>query len=232
MVIVVNECPGFYTTRCLGSALNEIILLLQEGVHPEELDKLSKGYGWPLGLASLLDEVGIDVGQKVGHYLRAAYDERAKLSFNQADPGMFDDLVREGHLGKKTRKGIFEYTGKKSKKNGLHRDADTILKKYEKTSPSKNFVKEDFQNRIALRFVNEATRCLEEGIIQSPTDGDIGAVFGVGFPPRFGGPFKYVDTMGAAWVVENMKKYEEFYGSPFTPCKMLVEMAENEKTFY
>jgi len=73
---------------------------------------------------------------------------------------------------------------------------------------------------------------LEEGIIQSPTDGDIGAVFGVGFPPRFGGPFKYVDTMGAAWVVENMKKYEEFYGSPFTPCKMLVEMAENEKTFY
>merc|ERR1712066_189400 len=118
------------------------------------------------------------------------------------------------------------------KKSGVHSDAQRILDKYNKTAPCGDFKKEDYQNRIALRFVNEATRCLEEGVIQSATDGDIGAVFGVGFPPRFGGPFKFVDTMGAKWVVENMKKYEEFYGSPFTPCEMLIEMAEKDKTFY
>ena len=123
-MLLFNECPGFYTTRCLGSALNEIILLLQEGVAPAALDKLSKGYGWPLGLASLLDEVGIDVGQKVGNYLRSAYQERADKAFNQPDPGMFDELVAGNHLGKKSRKGIFKYQGKKLKKTGVHPDAE------------------------------------------------------------------------------------------------------------
>lgn len=85
---------------------------------------------------------------------------------------------------------------------------------------------------MILRFVNEAVMTLEEGIIQSPTDGDVAAVFGVGFPARFGGPFKFVDTKGADYVVEQMEKFEAVYGESFTPCQMLRDMAKSGKKFY
>ena len=84
----------------------------------------------------------------------------------------------------------------------------------------------------ALRFVNEAVMTLEEGVIQTATDGDIAAVFGVGFPARFGGPFKFVDTKGAQWVVDEMNKFKVHYGEAFEPCQTLKDMAASGKKFY
>merc|ERR1711887_51835 len=136
-----------------------------------------------------------------------------------------------GLLGKKTKKGIFNYEGKKLKKAGVNPEAKAIIEKY-KIEPPAKFSTEDLQHRIALRFVNEAVMTLEEGVIQTATDGDIAAVFGVGFPARFGGPFKFVDTKGADWVVQEMKKFEQHYGSVYKPCKMLEDMAANSTTFY
>jgi len=123
------------------------------------------------------------------------------------------------------------YEGKKNKRAGVNQEAQAILEKFKVTAPAE-FTKEDHQHRIALRFVNEAVMTLEEGVIQSATDGDIAAVFGVGFPARFGGPFKFVDTKGAAWVVAEMEKFEAHYGAAFTPCKMLKDMAASGEKFY
>ena len=242
---------------------------MQEGTSPDALNKLATSYGFPVGLASLLDEVGIDVGHTVGKYLQGAYGDRLK----GGDPGMFDEFLAAGLLGKKSKKGIFNYKtfekadlfwglavlpvivsifyifwtktaliiicvifyvlyeGKKNKRAGINPEAEAILAKYKVEAP-KEWTKEELQHRIALRFVNEAVMTLEEGVIQSATDGDIAAVFGVGFPARFGGPFKFVDTKGADWVVKEMQKFEEHYGAAFTPCKMLKDMAASGKKFY
>jgi 3-hydroxyacyl-CoA dehydrogenase/enoyl-CoA hydratase/3-hydroxybutyryl-CoA epimerase len=91
---------------------------------------------------------------------------------------------------------------------------------------------EEIQMRTALAFVNEAVRCLEEGILRSPRDGDIGAIFGLGFPPFRGGPFRYVDTVGASEIVKRMRAFEARFGERFTPAKKLVAMADSGETFY
>merc|ERR1712168_1063192 len=227
VVVVVKECAGFFANRCLGPCIGELVRIMQEGTGPDELNKLATKYGFPVGLATLLDEVGIDVGHTVGKYLNGAYGSR----MDGGSPEMLDEFLAAGLLGKKTKKGIFNYEGKKLKKAGVNPEAKAIVEKY-KIEPPAKFSTEDLQHRIALRFVNEAVMTLEEGAIQTPTDGDIAAVFGVGFPARFGGPFKFVDTKGADWVVKEMEKFEAHYGAAFTPCKMLKDMAASGKKFY
>lgn len=228
LVVVVKECPGFYANRCLGPAMNELVRIMQEGHGPEKVDKMAKDFGFPVGLATLIDEVGIDVASKVGSYLGESYGDRMR----GGDSKLMDEIVAKGLLGKKTKKGIFNYEGKKNKRAGVNPEAQAIMEKYKLNPIAETSSTEDLQYRVALRFVNEAVMTLEEGVIQSPTDGDIAAVFGVGFPARFGGPFKFVDTIGADKVVERMQKYEKHYGVAFTPCKTLLEMAKSGKKFY
>merc|ERR1711881_757829 len=162
LVVVVKECAGFFANRCLGPCIGELTRIMQEGTDPEELNKLATSYGFPVGLATLMDEVGIDVAHTVGKYLHGAYGER--MEGGNAD--MFDEIVEAGLLGKKTKKGIFEHTGKKLKKGAVTPEVKAILEKYKTEAPAK-FSKEDLQHRIVLRFVNEAVMTLEEGIIQS-----------------------------------------------------------------
>jgi len=229
LVVVVKECPGFFANRCLGPALSEITRLLQEGVCPKEINKAAQKYGFPVGLATLMDEVGIDVAGTVGTYLSNSYGERLA----GGDTEMFQAFMEKNILGKKTGKGMFLYEGKKQKNVGINPEATEIINKFKKSPPSAELMTtENMQLRIALRFVNEAVMTLEEGIIQSATDGDIASVFGVGFPARFGGPFKFVDDMGADKVVETMEKFEKVYGTAFTPCKTLKEMAKSGAKFY
>jgi len=227
LVVVVKECAGFFANRCLGPCIGELVRIMQEGTGPDELNKLATKYGFPVGLASLLDEVGIDVGHTVGKYLNSAYGAR----MDGGSPEMLDEFLAAGLLGKKTKKGIFNYEGKKLKKADVNPEAKAIIEKYKLEPPAK-FSTEDLQHRIALRFVNEAVMTLEEGVIQTATDGDIAAVFGVGFPARFGGPFKFVDTKGAQWVVDEMNKFKVHYGEAFEPCQTLKDMAASGKKFY
>jgi enoyl-CoA hydratase/long-chain 3-hydroxyacyl-CoA dehydrogenase len=109
-----------------------------------------------------------------------------------------------------------------------------IISKYKVSPPAliKND-RETLQWRLALKFINEAVLCLQEGIVANPTEGDIGAIFGLGFPPSKGGPFKFVDLYGASKIVEKCKFYEQIYGNSFTPCDLLVQHAkDSSKKFY
>lgn len=222
VVITVKDGPGFYTTRILAPVLSEAILLLQEGVSPKELDALTKAYGFPVGAATLIDEVGIDVAMHVAKDLAAVFTKR----FVGMNPQVFQDLIAAGYKGRKSGKGFFVYENKKSKEKVLNDSAVNIVKKYS-CQPKLVCTREDHQMRLGTRFVNEAVLCLQEGILANPLEGDIGAVFGLGFPPFLGGPFRYVDTFGADRIVSYLEKYRKYYGDQFEPCQLLLDHAKD-----
>ncbi len=245
-VIVVKDGPGFYTTRILAPFMDESAILLSEGVNPYDLDDMLKKVGFPVGPVTLLDEVGLDVGAHVSKDLKAAFGDR----LTAADPRAIADLLETGAFGRKSGKGFFLYNTKKSKgfsfdkikstlgkpfgvksRKPINPDALEVVKKYHIPGPH-NHATERIQNRMLLRFVNEAVLCLQEGILDNPVDGDIGAVFGLGFPPMRGGPFRYVDAIGASEVVRRLKELESEFGNRFTPAQMLIDMAKGGKTFH
>merc|ERR1712156_888 len=227
VVIVVGDGPGFYTTRILAPTLSEAIRLLQEGVDPKRIDTLSKGYGFPVGVATLIDEVGVDVAAHVAEDLGKAYGER----FSGGNPEVLKSMVAANCLGRKSGKGCYIYDDTKGERP-LNTEAENIFKQFSLKPAENCSADEDLQLRLVTRFVNESVYSLQDGVLRTALEGDIGAVFGLGFPPMHGGPFKYVDTMGAQKVVDAMRKFENAYGTPFTPCQLLLDMAKSGDKFY
>uniref|UniRef100_A0A673HKT0 enoyl-CoA hydratase n=1 Tax=Sinocyclocheilus rhinocerous TaxID=307959 RepID=A0A673HKT0_9TELE len=134
--------------------------------------------------------------------------------------------------GRKSGKGCYVY-GAKSKEKKVNSGAEDILKSFKLTSPPAVSADVDIQYRLVSQFVNEAVLCLQEGILADPVQGDIGAVFGLGFPPCLGGPFRFVDLHGADKFVQKMKRFEEAYGNQFTPCQLLLDHAkDSSKRFH
>jgi 3-hydroxyacyl-CoA dehydrogenase/enoyl-CoA hydratase/3-hydroxybutyryl-CoA epimerase len=219
-VIVVGDGPGFYTTRILAPYMNEALLLLEEGASIEFLDSVMKKFGYPVGPMALLDEVGMDVGAHVGETMAPMFNARGGKSSTKAK-----ELMDAGFLGRKNKKGLYTYESKKKQVNAA-------IYQHFGGSNRKNPDAEYAQLRMALMMVNEAAYCLQEGILKSPTDGDLGAILGLGFPPFTGGPFRYVDYAGTENVVDRMHQFTDRFGVRFTPAPILVDMAKSGKTFY
>ncbi|WP_144393392.1 fatty acid oxidation complex subunit alpha FadJ [Pleionea sediminis] len=220
-VIVVNDGAGFYVNRILAPYMNEAAYLLSEGVGVDLIDKALVKTGFPVGPMTLLDEVGIDVATKVSPILENAFGSR------MTPPKMFDKLKNDDRKGRKNGKGFYQYGGKKGEKL-----VDESVYKLLGVKPGTRIPEDDIVERCVLMMVNEAARCLDEGIIRSARDGDIGAVFGIGFPPFLGGPFRYMDEKSVKTIVERLKYYQDKCGERFEPAPVLVSMAENEKAYY
>jgi len=221
-VIVVGDGAGFYTTRVLGPYLNEASYLLAEGVPVEAIDAALVRWGFPVGPVTLLDEVGIDVGLKVGKILHEAFGTR------MTPPPAVERLIEDQRLGKKNGRGFYDYASKKKGQREVDKSVYGVLG----VEPVLDLPSGEIAERCALQMVNEAAYCLGEGILRSARDGDIGAVFGLGFPPFRGGPFRYVDALGAKDVVRRLSALEQAKGERFRPAPILVEYAERGRTFH
>jgi enoyl-CoA hydratase/long-chain 3-hydroxyacyl-CoA dehydrogenase len=231
-VIAVKDVPGFYVNRCLGPTIVETIAMLQQGADPLQLNKTMTNFGYPVGPVTLADEVGMDVATHVVHNLIGEKPKFLGERMGGADLSMMDECVKSGMLGRKSGKGFFDYTSKEKVKP-INQAALDIIKKYQHPTLSvKGLSDHELAERIVLRFVSEAVHCLQSGVIDSARDGDIGAVFGVGFPPFLGGPFMYIDTLGAATVVGKMEKLQAQLGDHFAPPEMLLEHAATNKPFH
>ncbi len=220
--IVVKDKAGFYVNRILAPYMNEAARVLLDGEPIEVIDSALVDYGFPVGPITLLDEVGIDVGAKISPILEEELGSRFTA------PAAFDKLIGDDRKGKKNKKGFYQY-GKKAKKK---KEVDESVYALLGITPAQKLNKEEIAERCSMLMLNEAVICLEEGIVKSARDGDIGAIFGIGFPPFTGGPFRFMDSMGIASVVSKMKTLEQKYGERFAPCEKLVQMAEQGETFY
>ncbi len=221
-VIVVKDGPGFYTTRILAPFMNEAILLLDEGAEIHALDSALKDFGFPVGPVTLLDEVGLDVAAHVAEDLGAAFVARGLAS----SPSL-RKLNEAGFAGRKNGRGFFRYDRKDGKK-----PVNEEVYEFFGGASRKRFAPEEMIDRLSLVMVNEAVHCLEEGVISTPRDGDIGAVLGLGFPPIRGGPFHHVDATGAAAIVARMEALEERLGRRFQPAELLRSKATDGGRFY
>lgn len=219
-VIVVNDGPGFYTTRILAPYMNEALLLLEEGASIEFLDRIMKQFGYPVGPMALLDEVGMDVGAHVGETMAPIFNARGGKSSTKAH-----ELFEAGFLGRKNKKGMYTYSGKK-------KVANTPIYSFFGGNNRTDLDIETSQLRMALMMVNEAAYCLEENILTSPKDGDLGAILGLGFPPFTGGPFRYLDQIGIRTVVDQLNEFTEKFGPRFKPANILIEYEKEDKRFY
>lgn len=219
--IVVKDGAGFYVNRILAPYMNEAARMLLAGEPIEALDKNLVKFGFPVGPITLLDEVGIDVAAKVAPILAEELGERFRA------PDAFSKLLDDGRKGRKTKKGFYRYDKKTKGKQ-----VDTSVYGLFGITPESKLSSADMAERCVLPMLNEAAWCLQDGIIRSARDGDIGAIFGIGFPPFRGGPFRYMDSLGVAHIVERLQHYAKTEGDRFKPCQLLVDMAAEKQRFY
>ncbi|AQP36473.1 fatty acid oxidation complex subunit alpha FadJ [Vibrio anguillarum] len=217
--IVVKDCAGFYVNRILAPYMNEAAQILMAGESIEKIDTALLDFGFPVGPITLLDEVGIDVGSKIMPILVQELGPRFQ------GPDVFDLLLNDNRKGRKSSKGFYTYKGKK-------KEIDKSIYKLLKITPDAKQSDKEIALRCVLLMLNEAVRCLDEGVIRCARDGDIGAIFGIGFPPFLGGPFRYIDQIGIKKLVEMMNQHAEKYGDKFAPCDGLLTRAGVEARFY
>jgi 3-hydroxyacyl-CoA dehydrogenase/enoyl-CoA hydratase/3-hydroxybutyryl-CoA epimerase len=222
-VIVVNDGVGFYTTRVLSPYLSEAAQLLAEGVAVDRVDRALIDWGFPVGPFALLDEIGIDVGTKVGKIVQAAFGERL-----EAPPGM-DKLLLDQRLGRKNQRGFYLYAERGTKQK---KQIDPSVYGVLGIEPSSDSSDAEIAERCALVLINEAAHCYGDGVVRSARDADIGAIFGLGFPPFRGGPLRFVDASGAAEVVRRLEHYQARFGNRFAPAPCLIEHARTGARFY
>ncbi len=219
-VIVVADRPGFWVNRILSPYLNEAGHLLMEGTPIEAIDRTMTRFGFPVGPIALLDEVGLDVAAKGGGVMHAAFGER----LTPADA--ITRMLADQRLGRKSGRGFYRYEG--GKKAGVDAQVYRLLA----VTPSDRVSPQTIEQRLVYAMLNEAAMAAGEGVVRCPRDGDIGAIFGIGFPPFRGGPLRMIDDLGAAPVVATLRALQAEFGMRFAPCAALVAMAEQGGRYY
>ena len=231
-VIVVGDSPGFYTSRVLGVMMNEAAVMLTEGARIEEVDRAMTAFGFPVGPFVLYDEVGLEVAQHAGESVERAFADRVPRT------NVVPQLIAAGQTGRKAKAGFYLWHTSsipRPIRGFVKRPTRTVnpgIYKLAGAKEQRTFGQQYIQDRLALLFVNEAIRCLEEGVLLSAADGDLGAVLGLGFPPFRGGPFHYADSVGLSYLADKLSSLAETHGSRYEPGRLLVERARQGRTFF
>lgn len=221
--IVVNDARFFYANRCIIPYGNEATRMITEGVAPVLIDNAARQLGFPVGPVQLGDETSIDLATKIMRATKAAMG-------NEYPASEADDLIvwmeEKGRLGRKTKAGYFDYDEKGKRTgywNGIH-------DKYPLAEDQPDLI--EVQERLMFAQVLEAVRALEEGVLEDIREGDVGAILGWGFAPWSGGPFSWLDIIGAPYAAQRCDELTAKFGDRFTCPALLREMAEKGQTFY
>ena len=221
--IVVNDARFFYANRCIIPYVNEGARMVTEGVQPALIENAAKLVGMPLGPLQLTDETAIDLGARIARATMAAMGDAYPKS--GADDLIFW-LEAEGRLGRKANAGFYEYDDK-GKRVGLWKG---LNEKYPLAEAQPEVT--EVQHRLLFSQVLEAVRALEEGVLMDIREGDVGAILGWGFAPWSGGPFSWLDIIGAPYAAERCDQLETKFGARFKCPALLREMAEKGQSFY
>ncbi len=221
--IVVNDARFFYANRCIIPYINEGIRMVAEGVNPTLIENAAKMMGMPLGPLQLVDETSIDLGVKIAKATRAAMGDAYP---DGAVDAVIFKMADKGRLGRKANAGFYDYD-ETGKRGGFWPDLGVEWP----TSAEQPEVTE-VQHRLMFAQSLEAVRALEEGVLEDIREGDVGAILGWGFAPWSGGPFSWLDMLGAARAVEICDHLTAAYGDRFKAPALLRDMAAKGDTFY
>ena len=215
--IKIKDSAGFLVNRILLPYLQEAVFMFEDGEKIDKIDRVLLEFGMPMGPFTLIDTVGVDIGANVSEILHNAYGERMALS------KLMSEMVAQNWLGKKTKKGFYDYSSKEPKLNNEiynFQKAQTTLQEAE------------IVERALLMMINEAAKCLEEDVVENPKYLDMAMVMGTGFPAFRGGLLRYADRLGAASIVNRLKQLHQQFGERFHPAALLQQMAKESKSFY
>lgn len=226
--VVVNDGPGFLVNRLLLPYMAEAALLAAEGVPIKTIERAAKDFGMPMGPLTLHDVVGLDVCLHAGSVMQQAFADRV------ANASIIEKLVEVGRLGQKNGKGFFDYPPTKPGKppRGVPSDeVDAILQEESGKGKGEDVEQIDLVDRMMLPMLVEATRAIEDGIVDDVRDVDLALILGIGFPPHKGGLFHWADTLGAAAIVEKLKPLTPL-GKRFEATAMITDAASSNSKFY
>ncbi|MEL6839879.1 MAG: 3-hydroxyacyl-CoA dehydrogenase family protein, partial [Pseudomonadota bacterium] len=221
--IVVNDERFFYANRCIIPYINEGIRMVKEGVEPALIENAAKLVGMPLGPLQLVDETSVDLGVKIAKATKAAMGDA--YPDGEVDEVLFWMFDQE-RLGRKSNAGFYAYD-EKGKREGLW---EGLAAQYPVAAEQPDLT--TVQHRLLFAQVLEAVRALEEGVLEDIREGDVGAILGWGFAPWSGGPFSWLDIIGAPYAAERCDQLTEQFGERFKTPNLLREMAEKGQEFY
>jgi 3-hydroxyacyl-CoA dehydrogenase/enoyl-CoA hydratase/3-hydroxybutyryl-CoA epimerase/enoyl-CoA isomerase len=226
--IVVKDCPGFLVNRILFPYFFGFNRLIHDGADFTRVDRIMEGFGWPMGPAYLSDVVGIDTSHHVGEVLAAGYPDRMASHFRS----VIDVMYEAKRLGQKNGVGFYKYEAdKKGKPKKLPDPAVAPMIATIQPEGLKDFSDDEIIERMMFPMIIETARCLEEGIVGSAAEADMGLIMGIGFPKHLGGAMRYADLLGVANVVERCAKYASL-GKLYEPTARMKEMAAAGERYF
>ncbi|WP_231878808.1 3-hydroxyacyl-CoA dehydrogenase NAD-binding domain-containing protein, partial [Oleiphilus sp. HI0125] len=225
--VVVNDCPGFLVNRILFPYFGGFAALMRDGADFQRVDKIMEKFGWPMGPAYLLDVVGMDTANHGGEVMAEGYPDRMGKDFKTAIDVMFE----AGRFGQKNDKGFYAYEldRKGKQKKVVDESVYDMIKPV--VASSNEFTDEEIIERMMVPLCIETVRCLEDGIVDTAAEADMGLIFGIGFPPFRGGALRYIDSIGIEEFNKIADKYADL-GALYTPTEGMREMAKTGKKFF
>jgi len=224
--IVVNNCPGFLVNRILFPYFGAFSRLIYDGADFRQIDKAMEKFGWPMGPAYLLDVIGIDTAVHCQDVMAAGF-KRMNIDFDSA----IDQLYAQKDLGQKTGKGFYLYEiDKRGKAKKLpNPEIETLISSVQRKS--KEFTNEEIVERMMVAMCIETARCVEDNIVSTAIEADMGLILGLGFPAFRGGTLRYLDSLGVSKFCQIADKYAEL-GELYTPTELMRDKGASGETYY